>query len=66
MLNTPVEASVVPVDEEVLICLAVSAKVFQLMDTLSEFFVIVEVFEESLTVIVTVVPFITIVCVGEF
>jgi hypothetical protein len=37
MLNTPVEASVVPVDEEVLICLAVSAKVLQLIDTLSEF-----------------------------
>ena len=61
MLNTPVEASVVPVDEEVLICFAFNAKVLQAIVMLSEFCVIEDVFDESFTVIVTDVPFIAIV-----
>ena len=65
ILNVPVEARVVAVLEEVLICLAFTAKVLQLIVMLSALWVMVDVFEESLTVMVTVVPFMTMVCVGE-
>lgn len=61
MLNTPVEASVVPVDEDVFICLAFRENVLHAIVILSEFCVMEEVFDESLTVIVTDVPFITMV-----
>lgn len=64
ILKVPVEARVVAVLEEVLICLAFTAKVLQLMVILSALWVMVDVLEESLTVMVTVVPFMTMVCVG--